>query len=309
MDTGLLAARLYSGSGSPGGGPYRYTAPIRPPQSATLVAAFNGGFLMRDAHGGYYTEGRIIDRLRAGAASLVIYADGSADIGAWGTDVTMTPQVASVRQNLLPLVADGRPTPLAASAKWHVWGSTCAATSCGQGKPGVEHQWRSGLGITGDGALVYVAGPALDPLQLAEFLVRAGAVRGMQLDINPYWPVFATYDPPPGTPAGAANGRKLLSSTTQGPGTFFEPRWARDSHHDVGPHRRVSGAGAGTAGPRQAGPGPARPRRVRGIARRGREARISSRNRRRCWCWHRRWRRRPAWRRRRSSRTTGRPRR
>jgi hypothetical protein len=228
MDTGLLAARLYSGSGSPGGGPYRYTAPIRPAQAATLVAAFNGGFLMRDAHGGYYTEGRVIDRLRAGAASLVIYADGSADIGAWGSDVAMSPQVASVRQNLLPLVADGRPTPLAASAKWHLWGSTCAATSCGQGKPGVEHQWRSGLGITGDGALVYVAGPALDPLQLAELLVRAGAVRGMQLDINPYWPVFATYDPPPGTPAGAANGRKLLSSTTQGPGTFFEPRWARD---------------------------------------------------------------------------------
>ena len=228
MDTGLLAARLYSGSESPGGGPYRYTAPIRPAQAATLVAAFNGGFLMRDAHAGYYTEGHVIDRLRAGAASLVIYADGSADIGAWGTAVTMTPQVVSVRQNLLPLVADGRPTPLAASAKWHVWGSTCAATSCGQGKPGVEHQWRSGLGITGDGALVYVAGPALDPLQLADLLVRAGAVRGMQLDINPYWPVFATYDPLPGTPAGAANGRKLLSSTTQGPGTFFEPRWARD---------------------------------------------------------------------------------
>ena len=30
MDTGLLSARLYSGSESPGGGPYQYTAPIRP---------------------------------------------------------------------------------------------------------------------------------------------------------------------------------------------------------------------------------------------------------------------------------------
>ena len=114
LDTGLLAARLYSGSVSPGGGPYRYTAPIRPAQAATLVAAFNGGFKMNQARGGYYTEGRTIDPLRAGAASLVIYADGSVGIGAWGRDVTMTPQVVSVRQNLPPLVAGGRPTPRAA---------------------------------------------------------------------------------------------------------------------------------------------------------------------------------------------------
>ena len=228
LDTGLLAARLYSGSLSPGGGPYRYTAPIEPAQAATLVAAFNGGFKMNEARGGYYTEGRVIYPLRAGAASLVIYADGSVDIGAWGSDVTMTPQVVSVRQNLLPLVAGGRPTPRASTARWRAWGSTCAATSCGHGVPGVEHQWRSGLGITADGALVYVAGPALDPLQLAQLLARAGAVRGMQLDINPYWPVLATYDPPGGGLATPANGRKLLASTTQGPWTFFEPTWARD---------------------------------------------------------------------------------
>jgi hypothetical protein len=228
LDTGLLAARLYSGSVSPGGGPYRYTAPIRPAQAATLVAAFNGGFKMNQARGGYYTEGRMIDPLRAGAASLVIYADGSVTIGAWGRDVTMTPQVVSVRQNLLPLVAGGRPTPRAASARWQAWGSTCGAASCGPTVPGIEHQWRSGLGITADGALVYVAGPALDPLQLAQLLVRAGAVRGMQLDINPNWPVFVTYDPPAGGRAAAANGRKLLSGTAQGPWTFFEPSWARD---------------------------------------------------------------------------------
>ena len=42
MDTRPLTARLYSGSKSPGGGPYRYTAPIQPAQADTLVAAFNG---------------------------------------------------------------------------------------------------------------------------------------------------------------------------------------------------------------------------------------------------------------------------
>jgi hypothetical protein len=228
MDTRLLAARLYSGSSSPGGGPYRYTAPIQAASARRLVAAFNGGFKMKDAEGGYYTEGRLIDRLRPGAASLVLYANGSVAIGAWGTDVRMTPQVVAVRQNLAPLVADGRPTPRARSGNWQAWGSTCGASSCAHSVPGIEHQWRSGLGVTSDGALVYVQGPALDPLQLARLLVRAGAVRGMELDINPNWPVFATYDPAGkhglATPA---NGRRL-TATVRGPETFFDPRWARD---------------------------------------------------------------------------------
>jgi len=33
-----------------------------------------------------------------------------------------------------------------------------------RGLAGIEHQWRSGLGVTADGAPVYAAGPALDPL-------------------------------------------------------------------------------------------------------------------------------------------------
>jgi len=228
MDTSLLSARLYSGSESPGGGPHRYTAPIQPDAARSLVAAFNGGFIMKAAKGGYYAEGRVIDPLRAGAASLVIYADGSVDVGAWGRDVEMTPRVVSVRQNLVPLVAGGRPTALAA-ADWRQWGATCGALSCAPTVPGIEHQWRSGLGVTAHGALVYVQGPALDPLQLARLLVRAGVIRGMQLDINPDWPIFATYDPFGGNGlASAAAGSKLLAGTVRGPGVFFEAWWARD---------------------------------------------------------------------------------
>ena len=230
LDTGLLSARLYSGSVSPGGGPFRYTAPIQPAQAATLVAAFNGGFKMNAARGGYYTEGRVIVPLRRGAASLVIYSDGSIDIGAWGTDVSMTPDVVGVRQNLVPLVVAGHPVARAYAADWyHTWGDTCGATSCAASVPSVEHQWRSGAGVTADGALVYVTGPALDPLQIARLLVRAGAVRGMELDINPYWDVFVSYDPPsPNGLAAPANGSKLLPQTVQGPATFFEAWWARD---------------------------------------------------------------------------------
>ena len=228
MDTRLLSARLYSGSRSPGGGPYRYSAPIQPAQAASLVAAFNGGFMMNVAGGGYYTDGRTVVPLQQGAASLVITTGGNVNVGAWGTDVTMAPDVVSVRQNLVPLVASGQPTAQAAGPDWLSWGATCGATSCASSVPGIENQWRSGVGVTADGALVYAAGPALSPLQLAQLLARAGVVRGMQLDINPDWPDFATYDPPPGGLASPSNGTKLLATTVQGPWTFFESWWARD---------------------------------------------------------------------------------
>ena len=138
MDTRLLSAQLYSGSKSPGGGPYEFTAPVQPAQAATLVAAFNGGFLMNAAQGGYYTEGRTVVPLVAGAASLVIYANGSVTVGAWGTDVSMTPEVVAVRQNLVPLVAGGQPTAQATGSDWQAWGATCGATSCSSTVPGLR---------------------------------------------------------------------------------------------------------------------------------------------------------------------------
>jgi hypothetical protein len=225
MDTSLLSARLYSGSLSPGGGPYKYTAPVAPAEASSLVAAFNGGFQMKDAHGGYYTEGRMISPLVQGAASLVIYADGAVTVGAWGTDVTMTPTVVAVRQNLSPLVVNGRPAARASTRTWRVWGSTCP---CGRGLHGTEQQWRSGLGVTAEGALVYVVGPGLTPIQVAGLLVRAGAVRGMELDINPSWPVFASFKPATADGLAASPNGAQLTNTSRGPKTFFDPRYNRD---------------------------------------------------------------------------------
>ncbi len=218
MDTRLLAARLYSGSDeSPGSGPWKYTAPIQPADAATLVAAFNGGFKMPSAEGGYYTQGTWVFPPRAGAASLVIYSDGATALGAWGHDVRMAPNVIAVRQNLHLLVISGRPASDAGVVP--DWGLTVG---------GVTNTWRSGLGITKNGALVYVAGPGLDPLSLADLLIRAGAVRAMELDINPDWTVLATYRPPSGALAAPSNGANLIQGMVQGPSTFFEAWWARD---------------------------------------------------------------------------------
>jgi hypothetical protein len=220
MDTKLLRATLYSGSQIPGGGPYTDTAPIAPTAATSLVAAFNAGFLMSNANGGYYTDGHTVLPLRSGAASFVVYANGSSTVGEWGRDVTMTPSVAAVRQNLDLLVDNGQPVAGLNASDTTQWGATLGNQ---------VYVWRSGLGVTADGALVYVGGPGLDITDLADLLARAGAERAMELDINTDWVNFASYQPTmPSGAATAANGTDLLPNMIGTPVRYFEPYWARD---------------------------------------------------------------------------------
>jgi uncharacterized protein YigE (DUF2233 family) len=220
MDTKVLGATLYSGSVIPGGGPWQNTAPVSPQAASTLVAAFNAGFLMPNANGGYYVQGKAVYPLRQGAASFVIYRDGTATVGQWGRDVSMTPDVASVRQNLDLIVDGGQPVPGLNANDTTRWGFTLH---------GYVYVWRSGVGVTADGALVYVGGPDLNITDLADVLARAGAVRAMELDINTDWVNFAAYAPASSTaPATPANGADLLPNMAATPARYFEPRWSRD---------------------------------------------------------------------------------
>jgi Phosphodiester glycosidase len=220
MDTKLLRATLYSGSLIPGGGPYRHSAPVSTGAAKSLVAAFNAGFLMSSANGGYYTDGRTVAPLRPGVASFVIYRNGSVNIAEWGRDARLTPDVVSVRQNLGLLVDHGKPIPGLNPSDTTQWGFTLG---------NAVYVWRSGVGITANGALIYVGGPGLNITTLADTLARAGAVRAMELDINTDWVSFATYDP--ASPAGlasTANGRDLLPGMFGQPDRYFQSWWARD---------------------------------------------------------------------------------
>jgi len=220
MDTKLLRATLYSGSTTPGGGPWQNTAPVSSQAASTLVAAFNSGFLMSNANGGYYTQGTTAYPLRQGAASFVIYRDGTATVGQWGRDISMTPDVASVRQNLDLLVDGGQPVPGLNANDATKWGFTLH---------GSVYVWRSGVGVTADGALVYVGGPDLNITDLADVLARAGAVRAMELDINTDWVNFAAYAPvSPTAPAAPTNGTDLLTNMAATPARYFESWWSRD---------------------------------------------------------------------------------
>ena len=225
MDPKLLKAQLYSGSFIPGGGPYHLSAPISAANSKTLVAAFNAGFRMQDANGGYYTQGTTIKPLRYGAASVVIYKDGTMTVGAWGSaGLTFAGnQIESVRQNLDLIVNNGHPVDGLTVANSLKWGKTLGGTF---------NVWRSGLGVTKDGAIVYVGGPAMSISDLASVLVRAGAVRGMELDINTDWVSYATFTGPLNTPINGGNGVNLLNTATESmtepPSHYFVSWWNRD---------------------------------------------------------------------------------
>jgi hypothetical protein len=186
IDVQALRVTLIPGLTEPGG-TWAHPPFITAGERASTLAAFNGGFRFQDAKGGFYLNGRTAVKLRTGAASFVIYRNGAVNVGVWGTDVGMRPDVVAVLQNLVPMVYGGQ---VAASATYNdtsVWGSTLGASVVVA---------RSGIGVTADGALVYVAGPALTARTLAESLQRAGAVRAMTLDINPEWVTFNFFSHP-----------------------------------------------------------------------------------------------------------------
>jgi hypothetical protein len=180
IDPDLMRVALIPGLTEPGG-KWDHPPYITGTALPTVAAAFNGGFRFQDARGGFYLDGRAAVPLHTGAASVVIYRDGRIDIGTWGSEVTMTPDVVAVLQNLVLMVDGGHVSASATYNDTSVWGSTLGASVVVA---------RSGIGVTANGALIYVAGPALTARTLAESLQRAGAVRAMTLDINPEWVTF-----------------------------------------------------------------------------------------------------------------------
>ena len=149
-----------------------------------------------DLHGGY------------GAA---LAGHGHPAIGAWGRQVRMGPDVVAVRQNLSLIVDGGVPVP-GLSRSSSMWGATVANK---------VFVWRSGLGITASGALVYAGGKGLSVNTLADVLRRAGALRAMELDINTHFVNYFTYSAAPAMDADAVTGSKLVKDMTHDSDRYF----------------------------------------------------------------------------------------
>ena len=171
---------LHAGSSEPvPGRSWHYGPVIRSAERTRLIAAFNGGFKMTDARGGWKSQGRTVVPLVRGAASVVMYADGGVDVGAWGREVPAPGRrVVAVRQNLQLLIDHGRPLRIhppdqAVLDQW--WGHAFLEA------PLIS---RSAIGVTADGSLVWAAGTDITVAGLAHALLGAGVVRAMELDIN-----------------------------------------------------------------------------------------------------------------------------
>jgi hypothetical protein len=189
LDQRLVRFSLRPGTEDPGSAPNgsgNWGVPNYIPsgQYAGLLATFNGAFKLDAAKGGFYLNGMYHGSLATGAASVVYYKNGTVKVGEWGRDFTMSSKIVGVRQNLKLLVDHGKVASNSNSDVTSNWGATLG---------GSYWVWRSGLGITKDGRIVYVYGQALDAQDLALLLQRAGAFEGMQMDINPSWMKFDIY--------------------------------------------------------------------------------------------------------------------
>ncbi|MDQ6839095.1 MAG: phosphodiester glycosidase family protein, partial [Actinomycetota bacterium] len=152
--------------------------------------------------------------MRDGAATIVFYKDGSVQVGTWNADVRMTPDVLGARQNLDLIVDEGQVNPKITDNSGNRWGATLGNDL---------YVWRSGVGITASGALLYAAGPRLSADTLAQLLVRAGAVRAMELDINPSWTIFVHF-----AATGDGSVPNKLLATMQRPATTYDTPNSRD---------------------------------------------------------------------------------
>jgi hypothetical protein len=178
FDQRYLHLNLHAGSGDGGTVGWRYGDRVSPREVHHLVAGFNGGFKLSYPQVGFISGGHVAAPLRPGLASIVTYADGSTDIGTWRAGVPSgSSRVFSVLQNQRLLVDGGVPTA-SPSGCVQCWGETIGGRSVVA---------RSALGIASDGRLIWAAGMELLPWQLARALARAGAVRAIELDINPDW--------------------------------------------------------------------------------------------------------------------------
>jgi len=194
FDQSFLHLTLHAGSSDGGAGGWTYGDQISPREVHLLVAAFNGGFKLTYRNVGFVSGGHVAVPLKHGLASIVTYTDGRTDIGGWQAGVPSAHKtVFSVLQNQQLLVDRGLAAATVSGCIIACWGETIG------GRTVVA---RSGLGITAGGQLVWAAGEQLLPAQLASALIAAGAVRAVELDINPDWVAGYLYIHHPSGPSG-----------------------------------------------------------------------------------------------------------
>ena len=182
FDPTRVHTAMFNGTEMPGGKGWKNGSKIRGTALRSLIASFNGGFRFEHQPGGYVTEGKIVRKMRKGYATLAISQDGTSTVGVWGDTITEEGSWASLRQNLPPLVHNGK--SVYANYPKVDWGNDF---------DNKVYNFRSAVCIRTDGLIMFVAVGKVNIGMLADTLVVLGCKTGMELDINGQWPYFAVY--------------------------------------------------------------------------------------------------------------------
>ncbi len=181
IDHNRTRLALYPGYADPPTASPRGPAQVPYGERWRLLATFNGGFKWSSGPAGFLINGRADEPLLRGLGTVVAHPDGRVDIVRWHGPARLR-TLTLARQNLPLIVDGGRPNPTLGD--FSIWGATLG---------GGAAVWRSALGIDRHGNLLYAAAASQTPASLAALMVHLGAMRAIELDINPEWPSFIGY--------------------------------------------------------------------------------------------------------------------
>ena len=172
---------LYPGYANPPSAEPRGSGAVPQGQRWRLLATFNGGFKWNFGPAGFVINGHADEPLVRGLGTIVAHRSGRVDVVRWHGPATL-PSLVVARQNLPLLVDGGRANPNVGDLG--MWGLTLG---------GGAAVWRTSVGIDRHGNLLYAAADAQTPASLAALMIHVGAVRAIELDINPEWASFNGY--------------------------------------------------------------------------------------------------------------------
>jgi hypothetical protein len=166
------------------GGPRGFgRIPPEDKEPGKLLATFNGGFLATHGQYGAMSSGIVALPPKNLAGTVAMNNDGRVQIGVWGTDIDPAGDYAAWRQNASMVVHQGEINERVYNGSIITWGGSL---------DGAIVTWRSGLGLSADGQVLYfLAGPALSMPILAQTMRTVGVHNGILLDVNPFWVHFA----------------------------------------------------------------------------------------------------------------------
>ncbi|MBM4375726.1 MAG: hypothetical protein FJ095_11630 [Deltaproteobacteria bacterium] len=165
---GVAEPKSATGATGPG------SIPREPTVLRRVAAAMNAGFQALHGEFGMMSDGVVYLPPKPFAATVVELADGSTGFGTWPEDPSIPAEMVSYRQNMTPMVIDGKWNPYGRT--W--WGGT---PSDWEDK---THTVRTGICQTKENFVAYFYGAELSPEALAQAMIQARCHYGLALDMN-----------------------------------------------------------------------------------------------------------------------------